>query len=115
MTRAQKLAVQRINFARERLGQLQPEQRKELTADPVLGGGGDKLDETLATAKPILDTFGSPELNKLLRETGIGDNPHFVRFVYNLGVVNSEHDFVKAGKPTKSTPFYDHPTSQPRK
>lgn len=40
MTRAQKLAVQRINFARERLGQLRPEQRKELTADRIIASYG---------------------------------------------------------------------------
>lgn len=87
--------------------------RKEAQADPEFGG--DKFQENLATAKTVLDGFGSPELKQLLNETGVGDNPHFIRMMYKLGVVNRDHDFVKAGKPTKQVSFYDHPTSQPRK
>lgn len=48
--------------------------------------GGDKLPESLAMAKKALDTFGSPELNTLLRDSGLGNHPEIIRA------------FVKAGK-----------------
>lgn len=86
--------------------------RKETAADPEIGG--EKLAENLAIAKKALDGFGSDELKQLLNETGIGDNPHFIRMMHNIGVVNGEHDFVNSGRPERKTSFYDHPTSQPR-
>jgi hypothetical protein len=84
--------------------------RNEAQTDAEIGG--DKFPETVATAKKALDAFGTPKLKALLDETGIGDHPEVIRFFHNVGVVNAEHDFVKAGKPEAKKPFYDHPTSQ---
>lgn len=84
--------------------------RKEAQTDPEIGG--DKFAENLAKAKTVLNAFASDKLKEQLNETGFGDNPEFLRMMYKLGVVNSEHDFVKAGKPAAVKPFYDHETSQ---
>jgi hypothetical protein len=56
--------------------------------------GGDKLSENLATAKKALDTFGTPELRKLLNETGLGNNPEVIRAFYRAGKAISEDKFV---------------------
>ncbi len=56
--------------------------------------GGDKLPENIATAKKALDTFGSPELKKLLNESGLGNNPEVIRAFYRAGKAISEDKFV---------------------
>lgn len=73
--------------------------------------GGDALNENLAVAQQGRDAFGTPELKKLLDDTGIGDNPEIIRYFYRVGKANSEHGFAKAGKPASKGSFYDHPTS----
>jgi hypothetical protein len=56
--------------------------------------GGDKLQENLAVAKKALDSFGSPELRALLNESGLGNNPEVIRFMYRAGKAISEDSFV---------------------
>ena len=48
--------------------------------------GGDKLQENVAVAKQALDTFGTPELSKLLNESGLGNNPEIIRAFYRVGL-----------------------------
>lgn len=64
--------------------------------------GGAKLDENLAVARKALDAFGSPELSKLLKETGLGNNPEIIRAFYRTGKAISEDSFVAGtqGKPS---------------
>ncbi|CAB4131906.1 putative protease [uncultured Caudovirales phage] len=64
--------------------------------------GGEKLNENLAVAKKALDTFGTPELSKLLRESGIGNHPEIIRAFYRAGKAISEDSFVAGaqGKPS---------------
>lgn len=54
MTRAQKLAVQRIHFARDRLSQMRPEQRRDLTAERIVASYG----VTPAEAAQLLNQYG---------------------------------------------------------
>lgn len=56
--------------------------------------GGDKLNENLAVAKKALDSFGTPELRSLLQESGLGNNPEVIRFMYRAGKAISEDTFV---------------------
>lgn len=56
--------------------------------------GGEKLNENLAVAKKALDAFGSPELRALLNESGLGNNPEVIRFMYRAGKAMSEDTFV---------------------
>lgn len=60
--------------------------------------GGDKLNENLAVAKKALDKFGSPELRKLLNDSGLGNNPEVIRFMYRAGKAISEDTFVGGSK-----------------
>lgn len=68
----------------EALTQARQQWAEQAKADKEFGG--DKLPENLALAKKALDTFGTPELNTLLRDSGLGNHPEIIRA------------FVKAGK-----------------
>lgn len=46
--------------------------------------GGDKYDANMASAKSVIDKFGTPELTQLLNESGLGNHPEMVRFVYRI-------------------------------
>jgi hypothetical protein len=73
--------------------------------------GGDNLQVNLGTAKKALDTFGSPELNKLLVSTGLGNHPEMIRLLYKAGKALSEDTFVAgtapASKASATAVLYD--------
>jgi hypothetical protein len=52
--------------------------------------GGDTFDANLGKAKSAIDKFGTPELKKLLNETGIGNHPEIVRFAFRVGKLIAE-------------------------
>lgn len=56
--------------------------------------GGEKLSENLSVAKKALDNFGSPELRALLNESGLGNHPEVIRFMFKAGKAISEDTFV---------------------
>ena len=56
--------------------------------------GGEKLQENLALAKKAFDSFGTPELRQLLNESGLGNNPEVIRFMFRAGKAISEDTFV---------------------
>lgn len=55
--------------------------------------GGDKLPDTLATAKKAIE-LGPPGLKELLNVTGLGNHPDVVRWAFNIGKALSEDRFV---------------------
>jgi hypothetical protein len=57
--------------------------------------GGDKLNENLAVAKKAMDAFGTPELTKLLNESGLGNHPEVIRVFFRAGKAISEDGFVR--------------------
>lgn len=63
--------------------------------------GGEKLSENLAVAEKALQTFGTPELRTLLKESGLGNHPEIIRAFYRAGKQISEDRFVagSAGRP----------------
>ena len=63
--------------------------------------GGDKLPESLASAKKALDAFGTPELRTLLNDTGLGNHPDVIRFMVKAGKAISADKFV-SGKSAPS-------------
>jgi hypothetical protein len=69
-------------------------------SDKEFGGTG--LEVNLATAKKALDTFGTPELNKLLVSTGIGNHPEMIRLMFRAGKALSEDTFVAGTGPSVS-------------
>lgn len=60
--------------------------------------GGDKLTENLAAAKKARDTFASPELVKLLNDSGMGNHPEVVRFFVKIGKGISEDNQLFTGR-----------------
>jgi hypothetical protein len=60
--------------------------------------GGEKLSENLSTAKKALDAFGTTELRTLLNESGLGNHPEVIRFMYRAGLAISEDRVVTGTK-----------------
>lgn len=86
-----------VSRQQEVLTNARKEWREGVTNDKELGG--DALAQNLSVAKRALDTFGSPELSNLLKESGLGDHPEVVRFFYRVGKQTSE-DTVHRGDPS---------------
>lgn len=47
--------------------------------------GGEKFAENLATAGKAWAAFGTPELKKLLNDSGLGDHPEVIRWAFRVG------------------------------
>lgn len=60
--------------------------------EEIAGKDGSLFEQNADLAKKAFDTFGTPELGELLsrQQTGIGDNPEFVRFAMRIGKAISE-------------------------
>ena len=56
--------------------------------------GGENFDANLKTAKSALDTFGNDALKSLLVETGFGNHPEIIRFMYRAGKSISEDSYI---------------------
>ena len=67
--------------------------------------GGEKLKANLAVAKKALDKFGTPELRKLLDDSGLGNHPELIRAFYRAGKAISEDGFVSGS--ARSSPNAD--------
>ena len=56
--------------------------------------GGENLNANLDIAKKSLEAFGSDSLKSLLQETGFGNHPEIIRFMYRAGKAISEDSYV---------------------
>ena len=56
--------------------------------------GGENLNDNLEVAKTALDAFGNDALKSLLVETGFGNHPEIIRFMYRAGKAISEDSYV---------------------
>lgn len=97
----QKLADLGVKMREKEVALFQETQKQwieQIKADPVLGGA--QLNENIAVAKKAMDTFGTPELKKLLNDTGFGNHPEVVSAFYKIGKSISEDKLVIGqGKP----------------
>jgi len=66
--------------------------------------GGDKLPESLMSAKKALEAFGTPELKTLLNESGLGNHPDVIRFMVRAGKAISEDGFVSGARGAAGSP-----------
>jgi hypothetical protein len=66
--------------------------------------GGEALQENLGVAKKALEAFASPDLRKLLNESGLGNHPEVIRHFVRVGKAISEDGRIvsgsKAGAPS---------------
>lgn len=65
--------------------------------------GGDKFDENLGVAKKGFAQFGTPELGKLLKESGLGNHPEVLRMNYRIGKALADDKFVQGRDGTGSS------------
>jgi len=74
------------------LEQVRTDWANESQSDEEFGGEG--LTENLDVAKQALDAFGTDSLKSLLQETGFGNHPEIIRFMYRAGKAISEDSYV---------------------
>lgn len=60
--------------------------------------GGARLDENLAIAKKAVDTYGGDTLKSLLNESGLGNHPEVIRFMYRVGQTLKEDTITNGGQ-----------------
>ncbi len=70
--------------------------------------GGDKLPETLASARKVIDTFGTPEFKSLLDSSGMGNHPEVVKLLAKVGKAISEDGFIRGAPKGPAKSFYDN-------
>jgi len=77
--------------------------------------GGDKLPETLAVCKKAM-SLGPPELKQLLNDSGFGNHPAVVRFMYSVGKAMSEDRFIAGNgqQPQGDMASRLYPTATPK-
>lgn len=68
---------------------------EQIKNDPELGGA--KFEATKATAVKAMQAFGSDPLRQILNESGLGNNPEFVRLFHKIGLAISEDHIVIPG------------------
>jgi hypothetical protein len=59
--------------------------------------GGEKLQVNLGVAKKAMDTFATPEMRKLLDESGFGNHPEVIRHFIRVGKAISEDGRIVTG------------------
>jgi len=66
--------------------------------------GGAKLDENLSIAKQVIDKWATPEMKKLMTDSGLGNHPEMIRFCYRVGKDILPDTFVGGPQSGKGTP-----------
>lgn len=72
--------------------------------------GGDKYDENMAIAKTSLETYGDKDLADLLKVTGIGSHPAFLRYAFKVGKTLTPDNKPFAGSNKPASPPRDAAT-----
>jgi len=68
---------------------------KRVKEDPDIGGAA--LAQNLGKAKAAITKFGTPELQRLLVESGFGNEPDVLKFLVRIGDFDSEDKLVRGG------------------
>lgn len=105
VTLAAKMQTNVVDKLRSHVDTTAKEWAATAKADPEFGGA--QFDASLGLAKKALDTFGTPELKTLLKESRMGSNPEVIRFMVRAGKAISQDGFV-SGRASASTPKADH-------
>ncbi len=89
------LDVKRAQAQTESLYRTSAEWQASAKTDKEFGGAN--LEQNVAIAKKAMDAFGTPELRKLLNDSGLGNHPEVIRVFYRAGKAISEDRFVPGG------------------
>lgn len=73
---------------------------EQTKADPEVGG--EKFNESLATAVKAVERFGGDELKSFLDETGLGNHPAVVKTFHKIGLAISEDNRLPGGNAPES-------------
>jgi len=95
---AQKLADIQVKAEMKRqqmVEQVKTQWAEQSKADPEFGG--ERLGESLGTAKKAMDAFATPEMRKLLNESGFGNHPEVIRHFIRVGKAISEDGRIVSG------------------
>lgn len=92
VTLAAKMQTNVVDKLRSHVDATAKEWETAAKADAEIGGA--QFNENLGLAKKALDTFGTPELKTLLKESRMGSNPEVVRFMVRAGKAISQDGFV---------------------
>jgi hypothetical protein len=76
----------------EQITAIHEQWRSASAADKEIGG--EKFQENLGVAKKAYDNFATPELRKLLDDTGMGNHPEVIRMMFRVGKAISEDKVV---------------------
>jgi len=76
------------NAQTEVWNKLQSDWQKQVKDDPDIGG--DNLPQVLSRAARVLDTYGTPDLRKVMTLTGAGNHPEMVKFISKVADALSE-------------------------
>jgi len=60
--------------------------------------GGDKFDESVATAALAIDAYFAPSFKKFLNETGLGNHPEMIRGLRKAGLPLKQDGHIPANK-----------------
>lgn len=74
----------------------------KIKVDPEIGGAN--FESATGLAKKVVARFGSEELIKVLRETGLGSSPEVVRTFYRIGKMFKEDDLILPGSQQNKEP-----------
>lgn len=74
---------------------------QESTANPEFGGAN--LQENLGIAKGALDKFGTPKFVEMLNQSGLGNHPEVIGFLYRAGKAMSNDSIVTGGNATPNS------------
>lgn len=90
-----KLAKKQADVAAKKWSDIQDGWRKSAREDAEYGGKN--FDASIGIAVNALNTFGNDKLKEVIEQTGMGNNPEFIRFMFKVGKAISE-DKVMAGQ-----------------
>ena len=71
------------------------EWESSLKADKEFGGA--KFEENVTVAMKAIEAYGSPELSEMLKESGLGSHPLFVKFAHKIGQELGEGKLHRSG------------------
>lgn len=99
----QALLTQTTKLQSDAWTNVQKEWQTAARADKEYGhlAGGKTFDENAGMIAKGLSTFGTPELNKALIDSGMGNHPEIARFMYRVGKAISE-DSIRTGSTTSA-------------
>lgn len=78
--------------------------------------GGNQAAEHRATANKAFTSFGTPELRRLLDESGLGEHPEVIRWAYRVGKAMGNDTHVPGGASASTNGargFYDKSSMNP--